>query len=156
LTHRSDQLAELVCSNSLGSDLPDRAPGVLKRELRRLGSLLIACADRAKVPAGDALAVDRDIFARQVTEAVEAHPFITLVREEVKRIPDGPCVVATGPLTATALAADIAQLVGEEYLYFYDAIAPTVSADSIDMTRAFRSSRYDRGKATTATISTAR
>jgi methylenetetrahydrofolate--tRNA-(uracil-5-)-methyltransferase len=144
--HRTAYLAELVCSNSLGSNLPDRAPGVLKNELRRLGSLLLKCAERAVVPAGGALAVDRDVFAQTVTETLEEHPVITLVREEVTAIPDGPCVIATGPLTAPALAKDIARLVGEEYLYFYDAIAPTVSAESIDMTVAFRASRYGRGE----------
>jgi methylenetetrahydrofolate--tRNA-(uracil-5-)-methyltransferase len=144
--HRTEHLAELVCSNSLGSDLPDRAPGVLKKELRRLGSLLLRCADQAVVPAGGALAVDRDIFAQLVTEAVASNPLITVIREEVTSIPDGPCVIATGPLTASRLANDIARLVGEEYLYFYDAIAPTISAESIDMTVAFRASRYDRGE----------
>jgi methylenetetrahydrofolate--tRNA-(uracil-5-)-methyltransferase len=144
--HRTEYLAELVCSNSLGSDLPDRAPGVLKAELRRLGSLLLECAGQSVLPAGGALAVDRDIFARLVTEAVGAHPLITLVREEVSRIPDGPCVIATGPLTADRLAQDIARLVGEGYLYFYDAVAPTVSAGSIDLEIAFRASRYGRGE----------
>lgn len=144
--HRTDWLSELVCSNSLGSNLPDRAPGVLKAELRRLRSLLLACADQAAVPAGGALAVDRDLFAQQVTEAIEQHPLITLVREEVTRIPDGPSVIATGPLTAPALADGILQLVGEQYLYFYDAIAPTVSVDSINMDVAFRASRYGRGE----------
>ncbi len=143
--HQTDRLGELVCSNSLGSALPDRAPGVLKAELRRLGSLLLTCADHAAVPAGGALAVDRTIFAQQVTDALEQHPLITVVREEVKQIPAGPCVIATGPLTAPALASDIMQLVGEQYLYFYDAIAPTVSASSINMDVAFRASRYDRG-----------
>jgi methylenetetrahydrofolate--tRNA-(uracil-5-)-methyltransferase len=143
--HRTHRLAELVCSNSLGSDLPDRAPGVLKAELRRLGSLLLACADRAVVPAGGALAVDRDIFAQQVTEAIESHPLITLVREEVRAIPDGPCIIATGPLTAEALADTIAGLVGAEYLYFYDAIAPTISAETIDVEVAFKASRYGKG-----------
>jgi methylenetetrahydrofolate--tRNA-(uracil-5-)-methyltransferase len=144
--HTTGWLAELVCSNSLGSNLSDRAPGVLKAELRRLGSLLIACADESAVPAGGALAVDRELFARQVTTALEDHPLITVVREEVKRIPDGPCVIATGPLTAQPLALEIAALVGEEYLYFYDAIAPTVTTESIDMSVAFRASRYGRGE----------
>jgi methylenetetrahydrofolate--tRNA-(uracil-5-)-methyltransferase len=144
--HQTDRLAELVCSNSLGSDLPDRAPGILKAELRRLGSLLMTCADQSTVPAGGALAVDRDVFASHVTEAIEQHPLITLIREEVKRIPDVPCVIATGPLTADALAHDIARLIGEDYLYFYDAIAPTISLDSINMEIAFRASRYGRGE----------
>lgn len=144
--HRTGWLAELVCSNSLGSDLPDRAPGILKAELRRLGSLLLACADRSVVPAGGALAVDRDLFARQVTEAIVSHPLITLVREEVAVIPDGPCIVATGPLTSQALTSDIARLVGTEYLYFYDAVAPTIDAGSIDMDIAFRASRYGKGE----------
>ncbi len=144
--HRTDRLAELVCSNSLGSNLPDRAPGVLKNELRRLDSLLMACAAQATVPAGGALAVDRDIFAEVVTHTIAGHPQITLVREEVRQIPAGPTVIATGPLTSPDLAREIAALVGEEYLYFYDAIAPTVSAESIDMSVAFRASRYGRGE----------
>lgn len=144
--HTTDKLAELVCSNSLGSDLPDRAPGILKNELRRMGSLLMDVAGQATVPAGGALAVDRTIFASYVTEAIEKHPLITLVREEVKAIPAEPCVIATGPLTAEALASDIARLIGEDYLYFYDAIAPTINAESIDMSIAFRASRYGRGE----------
>lgn len=144
--HQTDHLAELVCSNSLGSDLPDRAPGLLKAELRRMGSLLMRIADQVAVPAGGALAVDRDLFAQGVTRAITTHPLITLLHQEVTRIPDGPCVIATGPLTSEALAGEIAALVGEQYLYFYDAIAPTVSADSIDMNIAFRASRYGRGE----------
>ncbi len=143
--HQTDQLAELVCSNSLGSDLPDRAPGVLKWELRRLGSLLMACADQAVVPAGGALAVDRTVFAALVTERLSSHPLIEVVREEVTRIPDGPCIIATGPLTAPSLAEELARLLGSEYLYFYDAIAPTVYAETINMDIAFRASRYGRG-----------
>lgn len=144
--HRTDRLAELVCSNSLGSNLPDRAPGVLKNELRRLDSLLMTCAEQATVPAGGALAVDRDVFAEAVTRAITEHPQITLVREEVKQIPAGPTIIATGPLTSPDLSREIAALVGEEYLYFYDAIAPTVSAESINMSIAFRASRYGRGE----------
>lgn len=144
--HTTAWLAELVCSNSLGSDLPDRAPGVLKAELRRLGSLLLRCAEQASVPAGGALAVDRELFAQQVTEAVENHPLITLIHEEVTRIPAGPCVIASGPLTAEKLAGEIMNMVGQEYLYFYDAIAPMVVAESIDMSVAFRASRYGRGE----------
>ena len=153
--HVSDRLAELVCSNSLGSDLPDRAAGLLKTELRYLDSLVLACADDTRVPAGGALAVDRELFAAEVTRRVEAHPRIRLVREEVTAIPEpalskvegGPAVVATGPLTSDALAEAIAALTGQEHLYFCDALAPIVSADSIDTSVAFRASRYGRGDA---------
>jgi len=144
--HITGNLAELVCSNSLGSDLPDRAPGLLKNELRRLGSLLIRCAETAAVPAGGALAVDRERFAYEVTSALESHPLIQIVREEVTHIPPTPCIIASGPLTAEALASAIAGLAGQEYLYFYDAIAPIVSGDSIDMSIAYRASRYERGE----------
>ncbi len=146
--HRTDKLAELVCSNSLGSTLPDRASGLLKAELRRLGSLLLRCAEQCAVPAGGALAVDRDAFAAQVTDAVCNHPHITLIRQEVKTIPAGPCIIATGPLTAEKLADEIASFCGQEHLYFYDAIAPLVDASSIDFEKAFRASRYDRGEQT--------
>jgi methylenetetrahydrofolate--tRNA-(uracil-5-)-methyltransferase len=144
--HVGDKLAELVCSNSLGSDLPDRAAGLLKAELRRLGSLVLACADETRVPAGGALAVGREQFAELVTQRIEAHPRITLERAEVKRVPGGPSVIATGPLTSSALADDIGRLVGTEYLYFYDALAPIVTAASINMQVAFRASRYGRGE----------
>jgi len=144
--HVSDWLSELVCSNSLGSNLPDRAPGVLKTELRRLGSLLMRCAEAAAVPAGGALAVDREVFAASVTEQIAAHPRIRLIREEVTAIPDGLVILATGPLTSPALSAEIAALVGEEHLYFYDAIAPMVDAETINMDVAFRASRYGRGE----------
>lgn len=143
--HVSDNLAELICSNSLGSNLPDRAPGVLKAELRRLDSLLIQCADETAVPAGGALAVDREGFAHHVTEAIQSHPRITVIREEVKSIPTSPCVIATGPLTTEVLSKEIMKMVGEEHLYFYDAIAPMIEADSIDFSIAFRASRYERG-----------
>ena len=145
--HVSDRLAELVCSNSLGSDLPDRAGGLLKAELRRLGSLVLACADEARVPAGGALAVDRERFAAEVTRRIEAHPRIQVVREEVAAIPEGPAVIATGPLTSDVLAQAIARLAGQEHLYFYDALAPIVAADSIDTSVAFRASRYGKGDA---------
>ncbi len=145
--HVSDSLAELVCSNSFGSDLPDRASGVLKAELRRLGSLIIQCADEMRVPAGAALAVDRELFARRVTERVEDHSRIILRREEVRGVPLGATVIATGPLTSSTLASDIGHLVGEDYLYFYDALAPIVLQDSIDMSVAFRASRYGKGAA---------
>ena len=144
--HVTDRLAELVCSNSLGSDLLDRAGGLLKAELRRLGSLIMACADETRVPGGGALAVGREAFAQRVTERIAAHPRITLRREEATRIPDGPTIIATGPLTSEALAEEIAALVGADYLYFYDALAPIVRAESIDMTIAFRASRYGRGE----------
>jgi len=145
--HVSDRLAELVCSNSLGSDLPDRAAGLLKAELRHLNSLVLACADGTRVPAGGALAVDRELFAAEVTRRIESHPRIRLVREEVTAIPDGPAVIATGPLTSDTLAERIAALTGQEHLYFYDALAPIVSADSIDDSIAFRASRYGKGDA---------
>lgn len=144
--HVTEWLSELVCSNSLGSDLPDRAPGVLKTELRRLGSLLMRCAEVSAVPAGGALAVDREAFASRVTEHIANHPNIRLIREEVTSIPDGPVIMATGPLTSPALSAEIAALVGEEHLYFYDAIAPMVDAETINMDVAFRASRYGRGE----------
>lgn len=142
--HVSDRLAELICSNSLGSDKPASAPGLLKAELRRLGSLVMSCADATAVPAGGALGVDREQFAALVTQRVENHPRIHVRREEVTRVPDEPAIIASGPLTSDALAADIARLSGEEYLYFYDAVAPIVAADSIDMSIAFRASRYGR------------
>lgn len=145
--HTSGYLAELVCSNSLGADQPDKAPGLLKREMRALGSLILACAEQAAVPAGGALAVDREVFARIVTERIESHPNIEVVREEVTRLPeDTIAVVATGPLTSDALAEDIARLSGSEYLYFWDAIAPIVTVDSIDFSIAFRAGRYGRNQ----------
>jgi methylenetetrahydrofolate--tRNA-(uracil-5-)-methyltransferase len=143
--HRTGDLAELVCSNSLGSNLVDRAPGLLKEELRRLGSLIMTCADATVVPAGGALAVDRQAFARLVTQRITDHPRIHLRREEMRSIPQGaPTVIATGPLTSDMLAAEIAALTGQEHLYFYDAMAPIVSHESIDLSRAFRGSRYGR------------
>ncbi len=143
--HVGDSLAELVCSNSLGSDLPDRASGVLKNELRLLGSLLLRIAEAHALPAGGALAVDRDGFAQAVTQAVESHPNIQLIREEMSEIPNGLCVIASGPLTSLRLSQAIAALSGEQHLYFYDAISPIVSLDLIDGHIAFRASRYDRG-----------
>ncbi len=144
--HVSDRLGELVCSNSFGSQLPDRAPGMLKAELDTLGSLLIRIAHDCALPAGGALAVDREAFAAQVTTALENHPHVHIHREEMTAIPAGPAIIATGPLTSDALAASIAALAGQEYLYFYDAIAPIVTAESIDMSIAFRASRYGRGQ----------
>ena len=143
--HETDRAAELVCSNSLGSNLPDRALGLLKNELRRLGSLIIACADRTAVPAGGALAVGREAFSQAVTDAIASHPRITLRREEVFAIPEnGPAVIATGPLTAPPLAEAIGVLAGQDALYFYDAMAPIVTAESIDMRVAYRASRWDK------------
>lgn len=145
--HRSDRLAELVCSNSLGSKLPDRATGVLLEELRRGGSLLVRLAAEQSLPAGGALAVDRETFAQAVTDAVCAHPLITLVREEVQELPAGrPLVLATGPLTSDALAASLASVTGAENLSFFDAIAPVVETESVDMSVAWRGSRYERGE----------
>lgn len=144
--HQTNNLAELVCSNSLGSNLPDRAPGLLKNELRRLNSLLLRAADVAAVPAGGALAVDREVFAQTVMQAIENHPNIRLFREEVTEIPNVPCIIASGPLTAAALAGQIAALIGGEYLYFYDALSPIVAAESINMEIAYRASRYGRGE----------
>jgi methylenetetrahydrofolate--tRNA-(uracil-5-)-methyltransferase len=144
--HIGDQLAELVCSNSLGSDLANRAPGLLKAELRQLGSLLIAAADKHRVPAGSALAVDREGFAVEVTRRIETHPHITLIREEVTDIPAGPAIIASGPLTTDRLAESIRALTGSAALSFYDAIAPIVEVDSIDFAIAFRASRYRRGE----------
>jgi methylenetetrahydrofolate--tRNA-(uracil-5-)-methyltransferase len=143
--HVSDRLSELVCSNSFGSKLPDRASGLLKTELDLLRSLLLASAERAAVPAGGALAVDRDAFSQLVTDAVNNQPNIRLIREEVTVIPDAPTIIASGPLTSPALTSSIARLTGQDHLYFYDALAPIVSADSIDMNIAFRASRYGRG-----------
>jgi methylenetetrahydrofolate--tRNA-(uracil-5-)-methyltransferase len=140
--HQTHDLAELVCSNSLGSNLPDRASGLLKNETRLLGSMLLECAEQASLPAGGALAVDRELFARLVTERIESHPNIEIVREEVKEIPSTPAIIASGPLTSPALSDSIAKLSGEEHLFFFDAIAPVIQAESIDMDIAFRASRY--------------
>ena len=145
--HKSDRLAELVCSNSFRGDKLDNAVGLLKEEMRRLGSLIMRAADQARVPAGAALAVDRDRFSSAVTEAVSQHPLIDVVREEVPNIPatsDGPVIVATGPLTSDSLSADIAATVGAKHLYFYDAISPIVLAETIDRSRVFRASRWGR------------
>lgn len=144
--HVTDALAELVCSNSLGSDHPERAQGLLKNELRQLGSLLIRCADQNKVPAGGALAVDRVAFSKDVTRAIETHPNIQLMREEIVAIPSMPVIVATGPLTSDKLSRALETLAGEEQLYFYDAIAPIVYAESVDMNKAYRASRYGKGE----------
>lgn len=144
--HRTGDLAELVCSNSLRGNALDQAAGLLKEEMRRLGSLVVRVADEVRVPAGSALAVDRALFARRMTEALEALPQVRLHRQEVLRIPDDPVtIVATGPLTADALAADVAAFVGRTHLHFFDAVSPVVEADSIDFAKAFRASRYGKG-----------
>jgi methylenetetrahydrofolate--tRNA-(uracil-5-)-methyltransferase len=144
--HRTDKLAEIVCSNSLKSDEPGTAPYLLKEELRRAGSLVMEAAAATRVPAGAALAVDRQKFAEFITEQIENHPGIELVREEVKQIPeDEITIIATGPLSSDALTAEIMKLTGSDQLYFYDAIAPIVSADSIDRSIAFAAARYDKG-----------
>ena len=143
--HSGAHLAELVCSNSLGSNLPDRAPGLLKEELRRLGSLLLRIAEDTAVPAGGALAVDRELFSERVTNIIDNHPNIKLVRQEVTQIPEGPVIIASGPLTSARLSEEILRLSGHDHLYFYDAIAPIVTQESIDMSVAYRGSRYERG-----------
>lgn len=140
--HVSADLAELICSNSLGSNLPDRASGLLKEELRRLGSLLLECAEATALPAGGALAVDREGFSSMVTERITRHPNIQVIRSEYPRIPDQPAIIASGPLTSEKMTRSIREYTGEESLYFFDAIAPIVLAETIDMNVAFRASRY--------------
>ncbi|MBP6005026.1 MAG: methylenetetrahydrofolate--tRNA-(uracil(54)-C(5))-methyltransferase (FADH(2)-oxidizing) TrmFO [Pyrinomonadaceae bacterium] len=163
--HRTDQLAEIVCSNSLKTDEPGSAPYLLKEELRRGGSMVLEVAHATKVPAGAALSVDRGKFAAMITERIEAHPNIEVIREEVTSLPDGtqaaslrvgedkngrlaacvPTIIATGPLTSDALTKEIMKLTGDDQLYFYDAIAPIIAADSIDMSIAFKAARYGKG-----------
>jgi methylenetetrahydrofolate--tRNA-(uracil-5-)-methyltransferase len=146
--HKTDRLAELVCSNSFRGDKLDNAVGLLKEEMRRLGSLVMRAADEHRVPAGAALAVDRDRFSQAITDAIHAHPLISVVREEVPRIPSDasmfPLIIATGPLTSDSLSEDVAALVGAEHLYFYDAVSPIVLAETIDMSKVFRASRWGR------------
>ena len=146
--HKTDRLSELVCSNSFRGDKLDNAVGLLKEEMRRLGSLVMRAADDSRVPAGAALAVDRERFSQAVTDAIHGHPLITVVREEVTSIPTDPAmyplIIATGPLTSESLSADVASLVGAEHLYFYDAISPIVLAESLDMSKVFRASRWGR------------
>jgi methylenetetrahydrofolate--tRNA-(uracil-5-)-methyltransferase len=146
--HKTDRLAELVCSNSFRGDKLDNAVGLLKEEMRRLGSLVMRAAEASRVPAGAALAVDRERFAEIITQTLNDHPLITIVREEITAIPAStgqePVIVATGPLTSDALSADLAAMVGQGHLYFYDAISPIVLAETIDMSKVFRQSRWDR------------
>lgn len=146
--HTTDWLAELVCSNSLKSASPTSAPGILKEELRLWDSVVMSAAEATRIPAGQALAVDRERFAQAVTEAVEGHPLITVHREEVDALPsEGPAVVATGPLTSQAMSEALSELTGSEFLYFYDAISPIVDGESIDYEVAYFASRYGKGGA---------
>jgi methylenetetrahydrofolate--tRNA-(uracil-5-)-methyltransferase len=145
--HHTDKFAELVCSNSLRANTLTNAVGVLKEEMRKLNSVIIHSADSSAVPAGGALAVDRHDFAARVTEQVKNHPNVTVINEEVTEIPEGPTVIATGPLTSEALSAKLKELSGEDYLYFYDAAAPIIEKDSIDMNKVYLKSRYDKGEA---------
>ena len=140
--HVSGEFAELVCSNSLGSNLRNKPSGLLKQELKLLGSLLIDCAEQAALPAGSALAVDRDSFARKVTDILSNHPNIKIHREEVTEVPSGPAIIASGPLTSESLSKSIQQYTGHDNLFFYDAISPTIEVSSINMEIAFKASRY--------------
>jgi methylenetetrahydrofolate--tRNA-(uracil-5-)-methyltransferase len=141
--HLTDQLGELICSNSLGSNQPDRAAGILKEEMDNMHSLVLACAEEAALPAGGALAVDRDLFSSLITRKIISHPNITLIRQECTQIPLGPTIIASGPLTSPSLSEAIVALTGQDQLFFFDAIAPIVSLDSIDLSVAFRASRYE-------------
>ena len=145
--HHADTYAELVCSNSLRSDALTNAVGVLKNEMRMIGSLIMTCADENSVPAGSALAVDREKFSQAVTDRIRNHPLITVVSREITEIPEGPCVIATGPLTSDDMAEAIMKLTNRDSCYFYDAAAPIVTYESIDMSKAYRKSRYDKGTA---------
>src|SRR5262245_41186206 len=147
--HQTADFGELVCSNSLKSESENTAPWLLKQEMRHAGSRLLACADAAAVPAGHALAVDRVAFSRGIAEAIAREPLITVRREEITRINEetGLTIVATGPLTSTALSEEIARLTGSDHLSFYDSISPIVEADSLDHSRVYRAARYDKGDA---------
>ena len=143
--HHTDTFAELVCSNSLRGDKIENAVGLLKEELRRLDSLIISCADATRVEAGGCLAVDRQGFSDLVTQKIRNHPNITVISEEVTQVPEGPVIIATGPLTSDALSKAIGEYFGSDYLHFFDAAAPLVTAESVDMNEAWWQSRYDRG-----------
>ncbi|MEK3974525.1 MULTISPECIES: FADH(2)-oxidizing methylenetetrahydrofolate--tRNA-(uracil(54)-C(5))-methyltransferase TrmFO [unclassified Psychrobacillus] len=145
--HHTDKFAELVCSNSLRANNLTNAVGVIKEEMRMLNSLIISSADNSSVPAGGALAVDRHDFAGRVTDSIRNHPLIEIINEEVTEIPEGITVIATGPLTSPALAEKVREVTGQDYLYFYDAAAPIVEKDSIDMDKVYLKSRYDKGEA---------
>ncbi|MGD8815093.1 MAG: methylenetetrahydrofolate--tRNA-(uracil(54)-C(5))-methyltransferase (FADH(2)-oxidizing) TrmFO, partial [Anaerolineales bacterium] len=146
--HQSGYLGELVCSNSLGSQLPDRASGILMEELRSMGSLLLSVAEETAVPAGGALAVDRLAFAREIDDRVRKHPHIQIVHKEVRKIPSEAVVVASGPLTSPRLSKHLSRMTGEEHLYFFDALSPIIEAASIDWSIVFRASRWERGETT--------
>jgi len=143
--HHSADFAELVCSNSLRGDRLENAVGLLKEELRRCGSIIMACAEETRVEAGGCLAVDREGFAKKVTEKLKSHPNITVISREITEVPEGPVIIATGPLTSDALSKAIGEYFGEDYLHFFDAAAPLVTAESVDMDLAWWQSRYDRG-----------
>ena len=143
--HQTAGLAELVCSNSLGSKLPDRASGVLMHELKTMGSMLLGCAEQCAVPAGGALAVDRKLFSEAVTAKISSRPEITVIREEVQSMPPGNTLLASGPLTSSALAQALSELAGEDNLAFFDALAPIIDAETINWDVAFKASRYGRG-----------
>ncbi|MGH0431335.1 FADH(2)-oxidizing methylenetetrahydrofolate--tRNA-(uracil(54)-C(5))-methyltransferase TrmFO [Bacillus hominis] len=145
--HHTDKFAELVCSNSLRANTLTNAVGVIKEEMRLMDSVIIRAADECSVPAGGALAVDRHEFAAKVTEYVKNHPNVTVMNEEITEIPEGPTIIATGPLTSPDLSAQLKKLTGEDYFYFYDAAAPIVEKDSIDMNKVYLKSRYDKGEA---------
>ena len=145
--HHTDKFAELVCSNSLRANSLTNAVGVLKEEMRMLDSIIVDSADRSSVPAGGALAVDRHEFAGHVTEKVKKHPLVTVYNEEITTIPEGITIIATGPLTSDLLSQKLLELTGEEYLYFYDAAAPIIEKESIDMDKVYLKSRYDKGEA---------
>lgn len=145
--HHTDKFAELVCSNSLRANTLTNAVGVIKEEMRLMDSVIIRAADECSVPAGGALAVDRHEFAAKVTEYVKNHPNVTVMNEEITDIPEGLTIIATGPLTSPDLSAKLKELTGEDYFYFYDAAAPIVEKDSIDMNKVYLKSRYDKGEA---------
>lgn len=145
--HHTDKFAELVCSNSLRGNALTNGVGVLKEEMRRLNSLIMKAADSASVPAGGALAVDRHEFSGMITDTLRNHPHITVINEEINEVPEGPTIIATGPLTTEKLSESIQQLTGQNHLYFYDAAAPIIEKDSIDMDKVYLKSRYDKGEA---------
>ena len=146
--HKSGNLAELVCSNSLKSTNPASANGILHQEMRKLGSVIMKAADIAKVPAGQALAVDREVLSKQIEEILLSTGYVEIERKEMTSIPEEtPCIIATGPMTSEALSQNLSELLGGDYLYFYDAVAPIISTESIDKNLSFKASRYNKGEA---------